>query len=206
VTPRRIVIDTREQHPLVPVVYRAPSPGLSPAWLELPTVRATLPAGDYSVEGLEAVVAVERKSIADLAGTLYGATQDALGERAGHLERFRRELERLQSYARRWWLIEGSPADLDMHVIDRHRRVRPTDAHALVASIACDYGIPTIWMGDRQRAAHWLGVVLGRIAAQADDQREAAKARGRKLELPWLARSLKEAVEHAAMASRGARA
>jgi uncharacterized protein (DUF433 family) len=46
------VIDTREQGPL----------NLSP----LRTVRRTLLTGDYSVRGLESVVAVERKSLADL--------------------------------------------------------------------------------------------------------------------------------------------
>ncbi len=47
-----IVIDTREQMPLV--------------FRHLSAVRATLQTGDYSVLGLEHLFAVERKSLADL--------------------------------------------------------------------------------------------------------------------------------------------
>jgi len=182
----RIVIDTREQTPLIPCVFRSPAKGFPPQWIDLPTVRAALPAGDYSVEGFETVIAVERKSAADLAGTLYGSGNDALGERKGHLERFRRELERLQSYARRWWLIECSPEDFEGVILQRFRRVQPVSAFSLISSIAADYNIPTIWAGNRQRAAHFLGVTLGRIAEQASDPAAAKKAKDRGLNLPWL--------------------
>lgn len=192
---RPIIIDTREQHPLEPVVFRSPGKGLTPAWVKLPTVRAALPAGDYSVEGLEKVVAVERKSIADLAGTLYGSAENALGERVGHLERFRRELERLQTYERRWWLIEGSPGELDAFIMSRYRRVRPSDARALVYAIGSDYDIPTIWMGSRLDAAHWLGVTLGRIAEQAAGGEAARKAAARGVALPWLPQAPEEAAQ-----------
>ncbi|NQU21949.1 MAG: hypothetical protein HQ567_11755 [Candidatus Nealsonbacteria bacterium] len=50
------VIDTREQTPL----------DLSP----LQTIPGTLATGDYSVRGLEHVVAVERKSLPDLLGCI----------------------------------------------------------------------------------------------------------------------------------------
>jgi len=203
-----ILVDTREQAPLMPVVYRGKQ------WVELPTERATLAAGDYTVRGLEHLVAVERKSISDLAGTLYGSATNTLGERKGHLERFRRELEALQGHARRWWLIEGSPGELDLLISDRFRRVSGVDAHSLVASIACDYGIPTIWAGDRLRAGHWLGVVLSRIDAQAREQSEINKAvrrfgEGALRALPWLGLLHPDrqeiALEHAARAARGER-
>ena len=53
-TPEQItaIIDTREQAPL----------DLAP----LATITGTLSTGDYSVKGLEAVVAIERKSLPDL--------------------------------------------------------------------------------------------------------------------------------------------
>ncbi len=56
--PERItaVIDTREQTPLT----------LSP----LLSMRATLTTGDYSVRGLENVIAIERKSLSDLVSCL----------------------------------------------------------------------------------------------------------------------------------------
>jgi ERCC4-type nuclease len=204
-----IIIDTREQTPLVPAVFRSPGKvrieskwsALPAQWITLPTKRAALPAGDYSVEGLEHVVAIERKSVSDLAGTLYGSATNAAGERAGHLERFRRELERLQPYARKWWLIEGSPEDFEGVILQRFRHIQPTAAFSLIASIACDYNIPTEWAGNRLRAAHFVGVTLGRIAAQHKDPKEARKARTRNLELPWLAPE--EACAHAKRAKEG---
>jgi ERCC4-type nuclease len=184
-----ILVDTREQHPLEPCVYRG-GRGAERAWLKLPTERATLQAGDYTVRGAEHLVAVERKSIADLYGTLYGSAETANGERAGHLDRFLAELERLQTYARRYWLIEGSPGELDDYVMRRSRRVNPVDAHALVAALSLDYDIPTIWMQDRLRASHWLGVVLGRVEEQLVDGSAAHKkalTRGFTTEvMPWL--------------------
>jgi ERCC4-type nuclease len=190
----RIVVDTREQTPLVP--WRRARKGDDPALVTsgaycLPTVRAALKAGDYSVEGLEHVVAVERKSIADLYGTLYGSATNAAGERAPHLDRFRAELESLLGHERRWWLIEGNPSDLDAYMVMNGRRVAPQDAHSLIASIACDYDIPTIWLGPegpeaRARCGQFLGVVLGRIIEQANDEKAAKKVLERGLSLPWV--------------------
>lgn len=189
--PHPIVIDTREQRPLEP--WRASRKGEPCPRIYLPTVRATLAAGDYSVQGLEHLVAIERKSIPDLWGTLYGSATDALGEGRAHQDRFRAELERLQGHARRWWLIEGYPDLLDEYAIDiRRSRVAPASAHALIASIACDYNIPVLWSGGsgeeaRVRAGHLVGVILGRIADQHVDKKAAAKVRARGLDLPWLA-------------------
>ena len=63
------VIDSREQRPL----------DLSP----LGTVCATLVTGDYTVRGLEHLVAVERKSLQDLVGCV--GRQRALGPRVAHV-------------------------------------------------------------------------------------------------------------------------
>jgi ERCC4-type nuclease len=90
-----LVIDTREQTPLVP--------------LRLPYVRAGLQSGDYSVLGLEAEFAVERKSIADLVGCCKSGTKAAEGER----ERFERELHRLRGYRFKRLLIVGTFADIE---------------------------------------------------------------------------------------------
>jgi ERCC4-type nuclease len=190
-TPPPIVIDTREQRPLEP--WRAARKGEPGPRVCLPTTRAALAAGDYSVQGLEHIVAIERKSIPDLWGTLYGSAKDSLGEARTHQDRFRAELERLQGHARRWWLVEGYPDLLDEYAATvRHTRVALTSVHALIASIACDYGIPVLWSGGsgeeaRVRAGHLVGVILGRIAEQHVDVKAAAKVRGRGLSLPWLA-------------------
>ena len=176
---RHVLIDTREQNPLIPAVWRAQ------AWEPLPHRRATLPEGDYQIEGIEGMVAVERKSISDLYGTLYGSTLSSSGERLGSLDRFRRELERLRPYARKWLLIEGTPHDFDLYIFDRSRRVQPIHAHALLDAIGLDYDIEIIFAGDRLRAASKLGNILGRIIAQIDDPKARKKLRDRGLARPW---------------------
>ena len=80
----QIVVDTREQLPL---------------WAGN---RKTLKTGDYSIEGYENKIAVERKSLADLAGSLG----------KGHA-RFRRELERAKELDYFAIVVEGSVTDLE---------------------------------------------------------------------------------------------
>ena len=187
----RIIVDTREQDPLVPWRKRGEN---GPIPLE--TVRGTLATGDYSVEGLEDWVAVERKSREDLYGTLFGVSGDtALGEARENQERFRRELERLRGImwagGRACILVECSPQDLDAYIVQERRRVQPAAAHGLIVSLFGDYGVPVWWAGGRSReearvrAGFMLGTLLGRIAAQAVDNKEAAKAEARGCVLPW---------------------
>ena len=84
-SPEQIVaiIDTREQLPL----------DLSP----LASIRGTLQTGDYSVRGLENVVAIERKSLDDLLACC-GRERD----------RFEKEIQRLVAYPVRALVIEAS--------------------------------------------------------------------------------------------------
>src|SRR5262245_53638406 len=77
------IIDTREQHEL----------NLAP----LPTERGTLATGDYSVKGLERIIAIERKSLADLLACC-GVER----------ERFDREVQRLLAYPVRCLVIESN--------------------------------------------------------------------------------------------------
>lgn len=91
VAPFTLVIDTREQLPWDFADIPADAHQGGPAGgcvvvpvVVVPVVVGTLGAGDYSVQGWESRVAVERKSAADLVGTI-GQGRD----------RFERELERL---------------------------------------------------------------------------------------------------------------
>ena len=79
VAPFAVVIDTREQHPYT---FEDITAGGRP--VEVTTILAGLRSGDYSIQGHEDAIAVERKSLQDLYGTLT----------AGR-DRFERELERL---------------------------------------------------------------------------------------------------------------
>ncbi len=82
-----IITDTREQAPL--------------EFRRLPSRPGTLATGDYSVAGLENDFAIERKSIADLVGSLTSGR-----------ERFMREVDRLRSCPFCRLLIIGSEADI----------------------------------------------------------------------------------------------
>ena len=81
------VIDTREQMPL----------DLAPLRVEI----ATLTTGDYSVKGLEHVIAIERKSLSD--------ALSCIGQQR---ERFDKEIQRMLAYPTRAVVVETTWADL----------------------------------------------------------------------------------------------
>ncbi len=82
-----VIVDTREQTPLM--------------FTRLQSVTGTLATGDYSVLGLERDVAIERKSIPDLIGSI---TRER--------DRFMREVDRLRSYPFARLLVIGSEETL----------------------------------------------------------------------------------------------
>jgi DNA excision repair protein ERCC-4 len=95
----RIVIDTREQDPL-PV--RNAEVG-------------TLYTGDYSVKGLEDHVAIERKSVSDLTGSLVNKKKnrddDKPDEEKDNRKRFANECRRLKGLMFRRLLIVGDESE-----------------------------------------------------------------------------------------------
>ncbi|MFN7877473.1 MAG: ERCC4 domain-containing protein [Pirellula sp.] len=84
-----VVIDTREQDPWDMEPCRVVIDGLSVA--------------DYSVRGLESVVAIERKSLADFVGCC-----------GSERERFQRELDRLRGWSVSAVVIEASWGDFEL--------------------------------------------------------------------------------------------
>ena len=121
----RIVVDTREQEPWT---------------FDSPTVRRKLDSGDYSVEGLESSLSVERKSLNDAVSTILHSRP-----------RFERELERLRSCR---WACVVVEADMDRMArgMDMHVRVSPESFIAACAEISVRTGIPIYWCGSRQAA------------------------------------------------------
>lgn len=83
------IIDTREQLPL----------DLEP----LRTIRDTLQVGDYSVAGLQSVVAVERKSLGDLVSCC-----------GGERERFQKELDALRGWPVSAVVVESTWRAIEM--------------------------------------------------------------------------------------------
>jgi ERCC4-type nuclease len=123
-----IVIDTREQaewafEPRQVLVHRK-----------------ALPAGDYSVLGLEDRVAIERKSLGDLVHTVI---HDWI--------RFKKELVRLSGYDVACIAVEANLDQLVRHQYES--QALPNSVIGRVNSIFIDHGIPTFWWGDRRLAA-----------------------------------------------------
>ena len=67
-------------------------------------MRGTLYTGDYSILGLEELIAIERKSIADLVACCMGENR----------ERFERELHRLRGFRFKRLLILGSRGEIEL--------------------------------------------------------------------------------------------
>ena len=138
--PVTIVIDTREQE------------GYSFDPRLAVTVRRALPAGDYSVAGLENTVAVERKTLDDFVATV-------IHSRA----RFRKELRKLAGYRAACVVVEAGLLEVLLH---RYRG----DAHpnAVVGSslsIILDFRVPVFFCSSRQAACQFVQAYL--LAAHA---------------------------------------
>ncbi len=126
------VIDTREQMPL----------NLAP----LQTVAGTLTTGDYSVRGLEAVAAIERKSLSDLLSCVGSDRQ-----------RFDREVMRLLAYPVRALVVEASWPDLEQG--EWRSKVTPAAAVGSVLGwIAA--GLPVVMAGTHERAGRYVARLL----------------------------------------------
>ena len=137
-----IIIDTREQRPY--------------AFAGCDTVRACLPSGDYSVQGLEAGIAIERKSLADFVGSV------TVGR-----ERFWRELERLRPLRVRAVVVEASLAQIERGAY--RSTVSPRAIFATVLAISVDFQIPVILAGNRASAEAATLWMLRRAWGHAGD-------------------------------------
>lgn len=130
------VVDSREQIPL----------DLSP----MQSITGTLPTGDYSVQGLENIVVMERKSLSDLLG--------CVGQ---HRERFDREIHRLLAYPTRAVVVEATWADLEQG--EWRSQVAPA---AVIGSVLgwIASGVPIIMAGDHGRAGRYVSRLLFTVA------------------------------------------
>jgi ERCC4-type nuclease len=126
------VIDTREQRPL----------DLAPLRVEA----GALTTGDYSVRGLETIIAVERKSLSDLLA--------CIGQER---ERFDREVLRLLAYPCRAIVVEATWGDLEQG--EWRSQVTPSAAVGSVLGWVAA-GVPVIMAGDHARAGRYVGRLL----------------------------------------------
>lgn len=119
----KIIIDTREQRP-----YNFDN-----------SVSQKLQTGDYSAVGFEQLVIVERKSKADLIGTI-----------TRHRARFKRELKRMEPAPFACVVVECSL--LDILNDDYQGGIPPRAVLGSIMSIIIDYGVPVFFCGDRAGA------------------------------------------------------
>ena len=122
-----IITDTREQTPL--------------AFTRLQSERGTLTTGDYSFKGGEELFAVERKTIADLAGCCTGDNRD----------RFFRELHRLRGHRFKRLLIVGTRAEIEAG--SYRSELSPKAVLATLGAIEARFDVPVCFAESASLAA-----------------------------------------------------
>lgn len=123
----KIVVDSREQAPFPFAEY------------DVEVSQGTLQAGDYSLAGLEPLVAVERKSLPDLV--------QCLGRER---PRFERELERLRGFESAAVVVESPMSAL---ALGEYRSVlHPKAAYESVVAFMCRYRLTFYFAQDRRGA------------------------------------------------------
>lgn len=131
----RVIVDTREQTPW----------SFEGQGFEL--VRAKLDSGDYSLDGLETRVAIERKSLDDWTGTV-------LRDRS----RFYRELERLRAFDFRCVIVEAGVREI---MAGRYKsQAKPASVLGFVAEVTVGQAVPVYLAGSRAEAQVLAGAFL----------------------------------------------
>ena len=119
-TPYTVIVDSREK---LPYEFQK-------------SMQASLYAGDYSIEGLEQVIAIERKSKNDMYSTI-----------GQHRERFVRELEKLSKYQYSAVVIESTLKGFTIQ--PEYSRLHPNSAMASLLAWSIRYQIHVHFAGDR---------------------------------------------------------
>lgn len=132
-----LIVDTREQKPLE---FKNYSHSFS-------TVRDTLYVGDYGClweDGVEMPVVVERKSIADLFGTLTSG-----------MERFKRELNRAKEGGTKIVLaVEGTMTEVLVGI--PHSRVKGESILKTVFSLWVKYDLMPVFCANRSEMERYI--------------------------------------------------
>jgi ERCC4-type nuclease len=137
----KIVIDRQEQLP----------------WsFSCMTIRdRSLDTGDYTVETLENVLCVERKSIPDLVGTVVNDWQ-----------RFSRQLRRMSAMDVALIVVEGKVSDLMNHQYSS--QTNPESVRGKLNRIQVQFGIQTLFLENREIAASWVENLFEKYLDQRD--------------------------------------
>ncbi|WP_256128377.1 ERCC4 domain-containing protein [Desulfolutivibrio sulfoxidireducens] len=149
--PLQIIVDSREQAPYAFASFN------------VEVVRAGLRTGDYSLPGLETLVAVERKALDDLIGCL------TVGR-----GRFERELDRARGMTCFAVVVEASMED-----VSRHRYTSRMNPHAAMQSVLAfqvRYGMPFVWAGSRRGGEYVTFWMLQKFRREHEARQAEAQA------------------------------
>lgn len=140
--PFTILIDGREKAPYrFSGLHSGAASGSRP--LVVTTEWCHLTTGDYTVRGLEDMVTVERKSLADLYSTL-----------GQHRERFEEEFKRLAEFKRAVVVVEAGWYEM-IHWPPERSKLNPKTVFRTALSWHVRYGVPVIPAEDRRFAEIW---------------------------------------------------
>ena len=134
----RIIQDSREQAP-----YTFNAPKYAGVTVEV----GTLQTGDYSLHGLTDRIALERKSLSDLCGTLTTGR-----------ERFQRECERGRGLEYFGLVIEASMDDVRHH--NYRSAMTPQSLLQTLAAWSIRYGLHVHWCGSREGCEYMVHSLL----------------------------------------------
>ena len=133
-----ILVDSREQRP----------------WhFETPTENATLKTGDYSLRGFEERIAIERKSLNDLVGSLSRGR-----------DRFEAELERAASFEQFVIVVEASISDVIGHKYQS--QMAPAAITGSIIALWSRYGTPFLFADTPKIAGAMAEKILLRFQAE----------------------------------------
>lgn len=172
--PFTVAVDSREKAPYTFTGLRADAAQknrpLAVAW-----EYRTLKSGDYSLVGHEGEIAIERKSLADLYGTL-----------GQNRERFEAEHERLADMSAAFVVIEATwPEILSSPPIES--KLNPKTVFRTAISWQLRYGVPWLALGDRRLCEHFTFRTLEKWWRES--RGSSVVERGRPLKIPEVAGS-----------------
>ena len=174
ICPFTICIDVQEKQPFS-FTGLAADADHDRALIEVPTVWKSLGAshGDYSIEGLESEIAIERKSLEDAHGTLLG-----WGDRR---ERFQRELETLAAMPCSAVVVECDFHELIATAPQFGVKSASQNAKSLFRTVLAwgvRYRVPWFWCRDRRMAE----IVTFRVLEGYWRHKQEAERREKKVE------------------------
>jgi len=145
----KIICDSREQLPLS-------FEGLKIRGVpRIETIRRKLDVGDYSIEGQEDSVFIERKSVNDLYGTLFQGR-----------ERFEKELERAKNHQHRYLVIESTPFGFASYMEYHRNMMQFNSAFSSLMIWAERYGLKVRWCKTPAGAADYVARLAIKIYSE----------------------------------------